>query len=100
MRHRTSPSFEWPEPLSLHSPSYLGENYLWGMEPKRAVLLLSGGLDSATLLALATSEGYAIRALSCDDGQRHSAGLSAARKIASRYGVVQHLIAKIDLRVF
>jgi len=70
------------------------------MEPKRAVLLLSGGLDSATLLALATSEGYAIHALSFDYGQRHSAELSAARKIASRYGVVQHLIAKIDLRVF
>jgi len=70
------------------------------MEPKRAVLLLSGGLDSATLLALATSEGYAIHALSFDYGQRHSAELSAARKIAIRYGVVQHLIAKIDLRVF
>jgi 7-cyano-7-deazaguanine synthase len=70
------------------------------MEPKRAVLLLSGGLDSATLLALATSEGYAIHALSFDYGQRHSAELSAARKIAKRYGVVQHLIAKIDLRVF
>jgi 7-cyano-7-deazaguanine synthase len=70
------------------------------MEPMRAVLLLSGGLDSATLLALATSEGYAIHALSFDYGQRHSAELTAARKIAQRYGVVQHLIAKIDLRVF
>lgn len=70
------------------------------MERKRAVLLLSGGLDSATLLALATSEGYAVHALSFDYGQRHSAELSAARKIANRYGVVQHLISKIDLRVF
>ena len=70
------------------------------MERKSAVLLLSGGLDSATLLALATSEGYAVHALSFDYGQRHSTELSAARKIAKRYGVVQHLVAKIDLRVF
>ncbi len=70
------------------------------MERKRAVLLLSGGLDSTTLLAFATSEGYAIHALSFDYGQRHSIELSAARKIAQRYGVVQHLVAKIDLRVF
>jgi len=70
------------------------------VERKSAVLLLSGGLDSATLLALATSEGYAVHALSFDYGQRHSTELSAARKIAKRYGVVQHLVAKIDLRVF
>ena len=70
------------------------------MERKRAVLLLSGGLDSTTLLALATSEGYAVHALSFDYGQRHSIELSAASKIARRYGVVQHLVAKIDLRVF
>ena len=70
------------------------------MERKSAVLLLSGGLDSATLLALATSEGYAVHALSFDYGQRHSTELSAARKIAKRYSVVQHLVAKIDLRVF
>jgi len=70
------------------------------MERKRAVLLLSGGLDSATVLALATSEGYLVHALSFDYGQRHSAELSAARKIATQYGVVQHLVSKIDLRVF
>jgi 7-cyano-7-deazaguanine synthase len=70
------------------------------MERKRAVLLLSGGLDSTTMLALATSEGYAVHALSFDYGQRHSVELSAARMIARRYDVVQHAIAKIDLRVF
>ena len=48
------------------------------MEKRKAVLLLSGGLDSTTLLALATSEGYAIHALSFDYGQRHSLELSAA----------------------
>lgn len=70
------------------------------MERKRAVLLLSGGLDSTTLLALATSEGYAVHALSFDYGQRHAAELAAAENVARRYGVVQHTIAKIDLRVF
>ncbi|HYN81421.1 MAG TPA: 7-cyano-7-deazaguanine synthase QueC [Gemmatimonadaceae bacterium] len=70
------------------------------MERKRAVLLLSGGLDSTTVLALATSEGYAVHALSFEYGQRHSAELSAAANVARRYRVVQHAIAKIDLRVF
>jgi 7-cyano-7-deazaguanine synthase len=70
------------------------------MEKKKAVLLLSGGLDSTTLLALATSEGYAIHALSFDYGQRHSLELSAAKRIAERYNVVQHLVMKIDMRAF
>jgi 7-cyano-7-deazaguanine synthase len=70
------------------------------MERKRAVLLLSGGLDSTTMLALATSEAYQVHALSFDYGQRHAIELSAAEKIARRYGVVQHAIATIDLRVF
>jgi 7-cyano-7-deazaguanine synthase len=70
------------------------------MQPKRAVVLLSGGLDSTTVLALATSEGHAVYALSFDYGQRHSIELSAAKKVARRYCVVQHAIAEIDLRVF
>jgi len=70
------------------------------MEPKNAVLLLSGGLDSTTLLALTTSEGYAVHALSFDYGQRHAAELSAASKIAARFSVVRHLVARIDLRIF
>ena len=70
------------------------------MQRKKAVVLLSGGLDSTTLLALATSEGYAVYALSFDYGQRHSIELSAAKKVARRYSVVQHSIAEIDLRVF
>jgi 7-cyano-7-deazaguanine synthase len=70
------------------------------MDRRRAVLLLSGGLDSTTLLALAMSEGYAIHALSFSYGQRHAAELAAARKIASHFGVVQHVVTDIDLRVF
>lgn len=70
------------------------------MERKKAVLLLSGGLDSTTLLALATSEGHAVHALSFRYGQRHSAEISAARKIADRYSAVQHVVADIDLGLF
>ena len=70
------------------------------MNRGKAVLLLSGGLDSTTLLALARSEGYAIHALSFRYGQRHATELAAARKIAARYEVVQHVIADIDLRIF
>lgn len=70
------------------------------MDRKKAVLLLSGGLDSTTLLALAASEGYAIHALSFRYGQRHEVEVAAARKIASHYGVVQHVVTDIDLRAF
>jgi len=70
------------------------------MDRKKAVLLLSGGLDSTTLLALATRQGYAIHALSFQYGQRHQAEVAAARKIASEYRVVQHVVTDIDLRVF
>ena len=70
------------------------------MDRRKAVLLLSGGLDSTTLLALAASEGYAIHALSFRYGQRHDAEVQAAQKIAARYGVVQHVVTDIDLRAF
>ncbi len=70
------------------------------MVRKKAVLLLSGGLDSTTLLALATADNYAVHALSFSYGQRHSGEIAAARKIAERYAVVQHVVQEIDLRVF
>ncbi len=65
-----------------------------------AIVLLSGGLDSATVLAIALSEGYDVHALSFRYGQRHAHELSAAATIAARYGVHQHVIADIDLRIF
>jgi len=67
---------------------------------KRAVVLLSGGLDSATVLALAKSEGYEMYALSFSYGQRHAWELKAAERVAASIGVAQHRIAAIDLRAF
>lgn len=70
------------------------------MDRKRAVLLLSGGLDSTTLLAHVSRQGYAVHALSFRYGQRHGAEIAAARKIAVQYGVVHHMVTDIDLRAF
>jgi 7-cyano-7-deazaguanine synthase len=67
---------------------------------KKAVILLSGGLDSATVLAIAKSQGYTCYALSFNYGQKHNAELNAAQKIAITLGVAQHQIAEIDLRIF
>ena len=67
---------------------------------KKAVVLLSGGLDSATVLAIAKSQGYELYALSFSYGQRHVIELEAARRVSAAVGVADHLIAKIDLRVF
>ena len=67
---------------------------------KRAVVLLSGGLDSATVLAIARSQGYELYALSFSYGQRHVIELEAARRVAAAIGVAAHRIAAIDLRIF
>jgi 7-cyano-7-deazaguanine synthase len=63
----------------------------------KAVVLLSGGLDSATVLAIAKQQGYACHALSFDYGQRHSAELAAARRVANSLSVVEHKILTLDL---
>ena len=67
---------------------------------KNAVLLLSGGLDSATVLAIARSEGYACHCLSLDYGQRHRAELDAAARVASALGAKAHRVVKLDLAMF
>ncbi|HUW97825.1 MAG TPA: 7-cyano-7-deazaguanine synthase QueC [Acidiferrobacter sp.] len=64
---------------------------------KRAVVLLSGGLDSATTLALARQEGFACYALSFDYGQRHRGELLAARAVAETLGAVVHKVATLDM---
>lgn len=66
----------------------------------RAVVLLSGGLDSTTVLAIAREHGFLPYALSFNYGQRHEVELEAAVRVASTQGVERHVIATIDLRVF
>ncbi len=63
----------------------------------RAVVLLSGGLDSATALAVCRRDGFAPCALSVDYGQRHRAELAAARRVAAALGAVRHLVVPLDL---
>ncbi len=70
------------------------------MSDRVAVVLLSGGLDSATALAIAQDRGFASYALSFNYGQRHSVELAAAKRVAAALGVRQHVVADIDLRVF
>ena len=66
----------------------------------KAVVLLSGGLDSTTILAIAKREGFDLFALTFDYGQRHHVELDRARDIAKHFGAVDHQIIKIDLRKF
>jgi 7-cyano-7-deazaguanine synthase len=70
------------------------------MSSRPAVVLLSGGLDSATVLAIARSQGFECFALSFDYGQRHRVELEMAKKLSSAMGVKQHAVAQVDLRMF
>lgn len=65
-----------------------------------AVVLLSGGMDSATVLAMARAQGYACYALSVDYGQRHHAELAAAHRVAQELGAQEHRVVNIDLTGF
>jgi 7-cyano-7-deazaguanine synthase len=69
-------------------------------QQKRAVVLLSGGIDSTTTLAMAIAEGYEAYALSFDYGQRHRIETEAALRVADSLGAKEHRVAKIDLRIF
>jgi 7-cyano-7-deazaguanine synthase len=66
----------------------------------KAVILLSGGLDSATVLAIARSEGRECHAISFVYGQRHGIELAASRRVAQAIGVAEHVVFPLDLRVF
>jgi 7-cyano-7-deazaguanine synthase len=66
----------------------------------KAVVLLSGGLDSTTTLAIALDEGYDAYALTFRYGQRHEGEIEAAKRVAARFGVSAHKICPIDLRIF
>lgn len=68
------------------------------MTAPRAVVLLSGGLDSATTLAVAAREGFEPCALSFAYGQRHAVEVAAARRVAAAFGVRRHLVLEVDLR--
>jgi 7-cyano-7-deazaguanine synthase len=68
--------------------------------PRPAVVLLSGGLDSATTLAIAKQEGFLLYALSFRYGQRHAVELECAERVARQLGVAKHVIADFDLRTF
>lgn len=67
---------------------------------RSAIILLSGGLDSATTAAIAKSQGFRLFALSFDYGQRHRFELEASRQVAAALGIERHLTMKIDLGQF
>jgi len=67
---------------------------------KKAVVLLSGGLDSTTVMAVAKQQGFAVYALSFDYGQNHRIELEFAARVAAAAGVVRHAVVKVDLRAF
>ena len=67
---------------------------------EKAVCLLSGGLDSATMAAMAIEEGFSVHAMTFSYGQRHDFELSAAQQIANRLGVAEHRLVSLDLRAF
>ncbi len=69
-------------------------------EKKKAIVLLSGGLDSTTCLAIAKAEGYDVYAMSFRYGQRHTLELEAAKAVAEQFGVIKHHIVEIDLAAF
>jgi 7-cyano-7-deazaguanine synthase len=80
--------------IAAHSP--LGQ----GTPPASAVVLLSGGLDSATAAAWAADRGIRLAALSIDYGQRHRVELDAARDVARALGIADHVVVKVDLAAF
>ena len=68
--------------------------------PRRAVVLLSGGLDSSTVLAVALARGFEPHCLSVDYGQRHRGEILAARRVARALGAASHRVARVNLSLF
>lgn len=68
--------------------------------PRKAVVLLSGGLDSSAVIALAAEQGYELYALSFRYGQRHARELEASRRVAEHFGAKEHRVVDVDLRAF
>jgi 7-cyano-7-deazaguanine synthase len=69
-------------------------------QPKRAIVLLSGGIDSTTTLAIAQHEGFRLHALTFQYGQRHAVEIAAAKRVAQAYRVERHLVVAMDLQMF
>eukprot|EP00871_Galdieria_phlegrea_P004541 jgi/Galph1/5088/GphlegSOOS_G3760.1 len=86
--------------LWLQQRSALSTRKLHSNTLHKAVVLLSGGVDSATCLAIASKDGFRIHALSFDYGQRHKYELNCAASLAKRFSCVEHRTAKVDLTVF
>jgi 7-cyano-7-deazaguanine synthase len=86
---------------SCDGPSRVAKEKKDTMEPQsNAVVLLSGGLDSTTTLAIAIEQGFVPHALTFRYGQRHEAEIAAAQRIAARHGVARHAVVEFDLRQF
>jgi 7-cyano-7-deazaguanine synthase len=84
----------------LHDSIDPGYRALMPQPARAAVVLLSGGIDSTTVLAIARDRGFAAHALTFDYGQRHRAEIDAARVIAQQLKAVRHVVTRIDLRAF
>jgi 7-cyano-7-deazaguanine synthase len=95
----TSPVAKWD---FRQVPENQATDMTWDLQIKgeRTVVLLSGGIDSSTTLALARREGYESYALTVDYGQRHLQEIEAARRVAESLGVARHLTVRVDLRAF